>query len=298
MTYKEFAFRVERRAVRSVCEAFWLHPSSDPYVSGDSFRSLADRRLEERGHFDPASVAEGDIVFVKTDLIPRFLESDLPRIKSRFILVSHNSDHCVDDRLVRFADDERIGRWYAQNLLAKHPKVEAIPIGLENRCLHTNGVTRDFDRLRAAMPPKKYRILYAFSVGTNPGERGAALEALKGSSLADGPQWTISPEYRRALASYAFVASPPGNGFDCHRTWEALYLDALPVVKRAPFFDAFPELPALTVDDWREVTDWNEEFLHLAYARLQPKIAACPYIRMDYWRQRIEGQRKAIREGK
>ena len=34
---------------------------------------------------------------------------------------------------------------------------------------------------------------------------------------------------RRALwAQYgesAFVASPPGNGFDCHRTWEALVRD-------------------------------------------------------------------------
>ncbi|CAF4378106.1 unnamed protein product, partial [Adineta steineri] len=29
---------------------------------------------------------------------------------------------------------------------------------------------------------------------------------------------------------YPFWLSPRGNGLDCHRTWEALYLDTIPIV--------------------------------------------------------------------
>jgi hypothetical protein len=31
--------------------------------------------------------------------------------------------------------------------------------------------------------------------------------------------------------NYAFVASPYGGGPDCHRTWEALILGCIPIVK-------------------------------------------------------------------
>ena len=34
-------------------------------------------------------------------------------------------------------------------------------------------------------------------------------------------------------AQYAFVASPPGNGFDCHRTWEALVLGCIVIVQNS-----------------------------------------------------------------
>ncbi len=200
----------------------------------------------------------------------------LPGIRERFVLITHNSDANIDESYADLAGDPRIIRWFAQNLLFRHPKLIALPIGLENRWYHNNGIVRDFDRLRSRRIPKRMRILYAFNVWTNPGERKPALESMKSTGLADGPQWTTSARYRKGLAEYCFTLSPPGNGFDCHRTWEALYLGTVPIVKRSPFFEAFPELPAMIVDDWREVTAWDEDFLRLSYDRLQPKIAVVP----------------------
>jgi hypothetical protein len=288
MTINDYASKVEGRLVRAFNAAFSLRPSSAPYVSGDSFRAISDHRFEEKGRLDPARIRDGELVFVKADRLQRFFSDCLPSIRARFVLVSHNGDANIDEGLARCADDDRIIRWFSQNLLATHPKIEAIPIGLENRWLHANGQVRDFDRLRSRKRDKKNRILYAFDVGTNRAEREPALAALGRSSLADGPSWTVSSAYRRTLAGYRFVASPPGNGFDCHRTWEALYLGTVPIVKRSPFFEAFPGLPALMVDDWREVTAWDEDFLRLSYERLQPKIAPCPYLRMDHWIGEIE----------
>jgi len=132
------------------------------------------------------------------------------------------------------------------------------------------------------------RILYAFSVGTNRKEREPALEALRSHPLADGPAWTDSRRYRNTVVDYAFLASPPWNGFDCHRTWEALYLGAIPIVKRSNFFDAFPGLPAIQVDAWREIQGWDEDFLRDRFEELFPKIATCPYICMEHWARRID----------
>ena len=172
---------------------------------------------------------------------------------------------------------------FAQNLLLRYQKVTCIPIGLENRCHHTNGVLRDYRRLQRRVSRKIPRILYGFTLGTNEQERIPALDALRSSALADSMERTNSREYRARLESYGFVASPPGNGMDCHRTWEALYLRTIPVVKRSSLYDAFPRLPVLAVHDWSEVCGWDSSFLSREYERMSPQIETTPYLRFDYW---------------
>jgi hypothetical protein len=56
------------------------------------------------------------------------------------------------------------------------------------------------------------------------------------------------------MAAHAFVASPHGNGLDCHRTWEALALGCIPIVKRSPIDKVFQGLPVWIVGSWKEVT--------------------------------------------
>ncbi len=52
---------------------------------------------------------------------------------------------------------------------------------------------------------------------------------------------------------YAFVVSPHGNGLDCHRTWEALCIGNIPIVKTSPIDSLFDELPILIVKDWNDI---------------------------------------------
>jgi hypothetical protein len=53
---------------------------------------------------------------------------------------------------------------------------------------------------------------------------------------------------------YAFVVSPHGNGLDCHRTWEALSLGCIPIVKTSVLDPLFLELPVLVVQNWSDIT--------------------------------------------
>jgi hypothetical protein len=54
-----------------------------------------------------------------------------------------------------------------------------------------------------------------------------------------------------------YVLSPRGNGEDCHRFYEAIYLDTIPIVKKTnTAFDKLYNLfPCLIVNDWNEITE-------------------------------------------
>ena len=56
------------------------------------------------------------------------------------------------------------------------------------------------------------------------------------------------------VAAHPFVASPPGNGLQSHRTWEALAAGRVPIVLRTggPMDDLYEGLPVLLVDGWSE----------------------------------------------
>jgi Exostosin family len=72
----------------------------------------------------------------------------------------------------------------------------------------------------------------------------------------DSPEELI--RYYSRIAAHRFVLSPEGNGIDCYRTWEALYLGAIPVVMTSASTSAFAELPILFTDDYGEL---SEEYL-------------------------------------
>ena len=56
-------------------------------------------------------------------------------------------------------------------------------------------------------------------------------------------------------SKYAFVVSPFGNGIDCHRTWEALLLGCIPIVKTSGLDNLYDDLPVLIIQDWIDVTE-------------------------------------------
>jgi hypothetical protein len=99
-------------------------------------------------------------------------------------------------------------------------------------------------------------LLSAFSISTNVSERSRAFEFVSNYSRAHVITKFFSPrEYRKLVANSKYVLSPPGSGPDCHRTWEAIYLGAIPIVLKS--YWGFPEedLPVLIVNDWDEVPD-------------------------------------------
>jgi hypothetical protein len=65
-----------------------------------------------------------------------------------------------------------------------------------------------------------------------------------------------------------FVPSPAGNGLDCHRTWEALYLGCVPVVIKKEFCGD-ETWPVLVVDNWQDLAAMKQEELVENYISLK-----------------------------
>ena len=98
------------------------------------------------------------------------------------------------------------------------------------------------------------------------------------------------PTIYKRNRQYPLWLSPRGNGLDCHRTWEALYLDIIPIVWHSTLDSLYTDLPIIVIHDWKEV---NEQFLRdklheISFKKLQqPSLYRYNKLRNAYWYQLI-----------
>lgn len=231
-----------------------LHTSSGPFISGDSFREIADHIYDDTTHkFHMERVKKGDTIFVSTRELPLFFSVVHPQLKEPYILLTHNGIENVPGPFKSYLEDDQLFAWFGKNVTIKHPKMYPLPIGLANMFWRHGNV----DQLRRVMGKKfqKNHLVYLnlWKV-TCPGERDLiykkfekAPETFVGAKKSYG-------EFLTDLASSSFVFSPRGTSLDCHRTWEAMLLGCVPIVKRSAIDQVYDDLPVLLIDDWDQVT--------------------------------------------
>ncbi len=236
--------------------------SSFPFISGDTYAAICDQRFSEKSSLvNLLKKNESIKIFLPAYLKDRFL-FELINSKSDFsqdVLVIHNNDH-IPSNSEMIILSKRFKRVYCVNWLGDKKIATPIPIGLENWSLLRNGVPRDYLKLisRGLTPisDRPIRILSSFSVQTNLEERSRALKFSESSKeVFRLPSFTSPRKYREIVTNSAFVLSPPGNGADCHRTWEAIYLGAIPIVLKKYWPFTHLKLPVLVVEDWSEIPD-------------------------------------------
>ena len=275
-------------------------PPSYPFISGDTFRSLADHIYEtgkdnpdgKNRSFDPIEVKNGEIVFVEAHLLENYFKEVHPRIQHPYKLITHNNDWNITEKELRFIDDKII-HWFAQNLLVAHPKATPIPIGLENGYFANAGYIPLFTKEPHPTGMRRPRILACFNVASNPKERRGAFASLSQCPTVDvGKKWHTQPQYVSIVKRYMFVASPPGNGEDCIRTWESMLLGSIPIVKRSvgiEYFDSL-RLPLWIIDSWDELGRLSEYDLEEKYDLIMSKADRKP-LQMDYWNDLIHSKK-------
>lgn len=275
-------------------------PGSYPYISGDSFRELADHIHDESTTFNPEDVALGDIVFVNNDLVLPYLQTIHTQIKNPYILISHNSDASIDKTIADLIDD-KIVHYYAQDAVYAHEKIVPIPIGLENLHFYANGVTSFFDswikKITRDPPQRKNKAFFRFNIRTNPEERGPAQEYFSKHPLMETTTYKLSPIlHAKKLMTYKFVASPPGHAIESCRTWEGLYLKTIPITKdfvATRYFQSLG-LPIWIVKDWKELDSLTENDLAVKYDGFI-KNASWEALRMDFWIKKIRHDQEKTR---
>jgi len=92
-----------------------------------------------------------------------------------------------------------------------------------------------------------------------------------------------------AYTQNIFVASPRGNGLDTIRTWEALMLGCIVIVRRLPdspvMEELYADLPVVIVDRWSDVT---RDFLTRILSEYSRRTFRYDKLTMQYWINRIE----------
>jgi hypothetical protein len=134
---------------------------------------------------------------------------------------------------------------------------------------------------------KNIKIFSCFDISTNIKER-EYLGKLISSSRHEFTKNFINPEdYLINLSKSFFTISPPGNGNDCHRTWEAIYLNSVPVIKEGSLSSFITkQLPILEVKRWEDILYKTDDELKFLYNNIMKKNKALAYA--DFWINRIK----------
>ena len=236
-------------------------------------------------------IRAGALVFVRSTLLAAFFERAFPLIRQPFVLVTGGSDTPSPGPYRYALDDPRLMRWFAENgeLASPHPKFEPLPIGIADPHW-PSGNQAVMLRLHERMPAVEDKPLLAhasFHLTISHPARREALAAIRDIEGVMVQQGRVVPELLWLRhAGHAFEISPRGSGTDCHRTWEALLLRSIPIVKRSVLDALYRDFPVVIVDDWREISlaamrSWRD--------RLKDGFTPDMFARLtrDYWVERI-----------
>jgi len=282
------------------------------FITGEKFKTIADftysPKQKMRDDYDNlqntmelSNLKDRNIVYTHISYAPKLLNL-IAHLKGQFILITHSCDCRIEDKsIIRpngrgevesvtpYVLPDNLIKWYTKNVNCIHPKIESIPIGLENSMW--------FPDVR-----KKEKILQSSLISTKPPlrnlvylnvNRDTNMERLKLYSMFRDKTWVTCENgvngrdfdrYLDNLQRHRFVFSPQGNGMDTHRTWECLYVKTIPIEKRNLNNRFYTDLPICFVDDWSQVT---YEFLLSEYTRIWKENWDYSKLTFEYWKNKI-----------
>lgn len=241
----------------------------------------------------------GESIYIHNTALERFVHELLPKIEVPFVLVSGDTDRTIPDdchiTCSQILESPFLIRWYCQNCTkTDNPKLVQLPIGMDFHTLargnHAWGPkqtleeqTRSVESL-ARLPVEKRTLCYAnfqFLMHTRYAwDRRSAIVEVPRELVYYEPRPVPRMDSWANMIQHKYVISPHGNGLDCHRTWEALMLGCIPIVKTSPLDPMYEGLPVLIVNKWSDVTpELLESFV--------PVRTSTEKLTLDYWNARI-----------
>jgi hypothetical protein len=208
----------------------YRNKTSEPFLSGDAFASLADleidRDLLQNLKRLEIKISKARIVFCPSKLLEEFARI-FPAERPLDILLVGNGDEnfTSEGNLI-----SRMARYsFVQNsCISNGSTIFTLPIGIENIRLGVNGLIK-FN------PEKSRKINGSILVGPF-SPTAQCRNQFTNEEFLNNPQFTVLSTrvdlslYSNYLHSHEFVLCPEGNGIDTHRVWEALYAGSKPVL--------------------------------------------------------------------
>lgn len=273
---------------------------------------VSDTRLLNED--DYRNIKPHDTVYVITTCLPSFVKNILPTVRVPFVLVTGDSDRgapcdifndVLDMNWADFVANELIVHWFCQNIdlmMETHPKITPIPIGLDYHTLSHNDrhvwgcrktpaeQEKDLLNTRKVHPPlmsenRNVKMCMTNAVIHNKSRLTFAKALENKAEMFDyirGNRQYCWDKHQH----YTCVLSPIGNGLDCHRTWEALVLNTVPIINSPTLSRLCANLPVIVVDDWSKVT---REFIMDQLQVIREQKYTNDKLTLRYWMTLIKG---------
>lgn len=245
---------------------------------GEKFPNICDSSV---CYYNKKNQIKGKLLYADTYCADDVLNYIRNNNQTFFTVVFHNSDWLCPNNIPNNC------KIYAQNVGKENTNnnVYSLPIGLENTkwFRHINKIQK-INNIKQKVPNK---LCYCnFNTSTNPTIRIPAAEYMKKSYITHDMHTNgyNYDEYLNNILDHFFVFSPPGNGIDCHRTWEALYLNRVPIIYNVYKSDLFENLPVVIINSETEIT---EEFLLKQKQIILNKSYNFNKLKFSFWKDKI-----------
>tara|TARA_B100000424_G_scaffold185760_1_gene144086 strand:+ start:3934 stop:4755 length:822 start_codon:yes stop_codon:yes gene_type:complete len=237
----------------------------------------------ENSNLVSSTVNEKDdpLIFItKIEYLDNFYNEILAILNTKFVLITHygDKDAGLHEKIL---SHPLLIQWYGVNMRTISNKTTPIPLGLENNYWKRINI----ETIKKHSNNSKDNLLYLnYSLRTNP-NRSKIMDTLlkKGFNKNEQLKWDL---YIEDLSKHKFCISPKGNGVDCHRTWECLYLGVIPIVEKSTHMNYFNDLPILFVDNYDDI---SIEYLNQIYIEFQNKSFNLDKLSLSYWKDKIKG---------
>lgn len=291
---------VNSRSLMFACD---IHPKS-PQSSIHVAAYLTDITSQFNQHSQTTPEVRPSI-YIPSDQIVEFTNLIAPQIDKPFILVTGDNDlsinrESLDNSLEKLLDNPLIVAWYAQNRDHDHPKLHSLPIGINIHNQWTNPlqwgggfILPAFQELQLKtiaesaklLNDREAKIFCNWHFSLDRADRKVLSEVIDQSVCYFQKEPIPMADTWELQSQYQLVLSPHGAGLDCHRTWEALILGCVPIVKAAKLNDLFTDLPVLIVQDWKQITP---AFLAENLQLVRNKKIDTEKLFMSYWRKKLK----------
>ena len=283
----------------------WLAQSLDAgYPECAEIDFLWDYTSRQIRELKPKADGTPAFIYAKADRIGHFFKQFARDLPFPYVLVSGDEDISPGSLVSAQTLDEcqHLVAWWAQNLDIRHPKAFWLPLGMDFHTMYRSevfwGPRADplaqndviHDRAEQALPfqDRQFTILAQFNL-SHP-ERAEALRVLKGNAvpLIQLPK-TPRADTLSAYGKCQFVLSPHGNGYDSHRTYEALALGCMVILKRNAISDHLTRhfSNIIVVEDYTQV---DRDFLEQAACAYEPRQQESLFL--SYWRLKLRAMKK------
>ena len=247
--------------------------------------------------FNPKNVKPGDTIFIRK--ASRFFKEMHPKIEHPYIVVSagDSQDQMIDE-YKGYLNEDKVIAWFGvhpNKMAMTHPKFHPLPLGImqdHDFYDEQEELNDEFRELREEVE-KKHLVYMNFSTGY--GDRKHVRELFLNKPYCKTTDNGIAySSYLEEMAECYFALSPEGTGPDCYRTYEALLVGSIPIVKRSQFDVLFEDLPVLIIDTWEQAA--NETFLKEALKKITSKKYTIEKLYTHYWTSKIQELQQKFRK--